>query len=964
MDVRFSRRLFSLLTAAGLLLSLPGYCAAAEVIDDGVRPVYDEAYYATTDYYGNLTNGSVVKSYILNGASELTDYGTYDEVVNLSDGRDPVRNGQAVTFQFGPDAPARFYFEGKTASPFAALPWTMEVRYRLNGVAARAEELAGKTGVVEINIDASPNPSASEYARNNYILAASALFNQDDILSLEAPGSQLQLIGNLRTVLFLAFPGEEQHFSIRVGTEAFSFAGLTFMMMPATLSQLEEVAKISERKEDLEDSYHDLSDSLDTLLDAFDGMQESLYQTAGGLDTLNGARQTISSGKGNVYAGVDAVRSDLEGLTGALDPVSRQAKDASAFVTESRGAVNELVDATVQLSGNLGDLEGILTETEERLAAMEKGLEAVETGLAETVTGLEDVESGLSYTGESLLTVEDSLSWTEEDLEEMEGGLYRTERSLGDVEGNLESLEKSLRELEENADGIRDLLEQAEDLEGSLNNLSLALDDAKLPRTSTGSRTSSEDTIASVLQVGQLYALTEGGSTPNEAAFYGVMLERQGYDSATAGQLSALFASHNEEAIAANDPDGSLTAGYRQLSALYQAGDYETFAAAILRTQGYSASDADKTARQMSQIWTIYQSGGGDRAALELLLDSLDSVSGTVSNISGSANTALRDVAVPAADVAGEIAELVRDLDALIDTVDDARSLSGTLRETTGTLRDASAALRETLGDVTAVSGDLRDVLGDLRNASGDLQGLLDALTGASSALRGTLTALSETSAALRDLSGTARSGAGKLREASGTVRGILGEVDDLREVANRYEPTLQEALHTLDNLSSSASRAVRDTNSLLSTAESLAKSAGGQLDAGTRESLTGLSTAVRKAADGLDSTEDLRSAKDTITDLIEDTWDEYTGEKNNLLLMDAAAEAQSLTSGRNPAPQSVQIIIRTQEIEEEDDDADTGGQAAQTSESPGFLSRIGQMFRDFWNSLTGIFHREKAGAA
>ena len=74
-----------------------------------------------------------------------------------------------------------------------------------------------------------------------------ALFNQDDILSLEAPGAQVQLIGNLRAVLFLAFPGEEGHFTIRVGAEDFSFSGMTFLMVPATLSQLEEISKLLQK---------------------------------------------------------------------------------------------------------------------------------------------------------------------------------------------------------------------------------------------------------------------------------------------------------------------------------------------------------------------------------------------------------------------------------------------------------------------------------------------------------------------------------------------------------------------------------------------------------------------------------------------------------------------------------------------------------------------------------------------
>ncbi len=262
-----ARRLAAAALAALLTAGSTLPAAAAEPMGSGVAPTCDEAYYATLDYYGNLLNGSVVKSYILNGATSLTDYGTYDEVVNLTDGTAPAVEGNATTFAFGSqNAPSHFYFEGKTTAPFEALPWTLSVTYTLNGVATRAEDLAGKTGVVEIRVDAIPNEAASEYARNNYTLEAMAVFNQDDILSLEAPGAQVQLIGNLRAVLFVALPGEEQHFVIRVGCEDFAFDGMTFLMVPATLGQLEEIAKLSQRKDDLESDYHKLSGSLDTLL--------------------------------------------------------------------------------------------------------------------------------------------------------------------------------------------------------------------------------------------------------------------------------------------------------------------------------------------------------------------------------------------------------------------------------------------------------------------------------------------------------------------------------------------------------------------------------------------------------------------------------------------------------------------------------------------------------------------------
>ena len=96
------KRASALALAAVLTVTLAVPAAAAEAIGDGVAPTYDEAYYATLDYYGNLLEGSVVKSFAMNGKDVLTDYGVYDEVVNLTDGTVPVSGeGGRTSFRAG-----------------------------------------------------------------------------------------------------------------------------------------------------------------------------------------------------------------------------------------------------------------------------------------------------------------------------------------------------------------------------------------------------------------------------------------------------------------------------------------------------------------------------------------------------------------------------------------------------------------------------------------------------------------------------------------------------------------------------------------------------------------------------------------------------------------------------------------------------------------------------------------------
>ncbi|MBR3569441.1 MAG: hypothetical protein IKN96_01380 [Oscillibacter sp.] len=978
-DRRF-KRLLSVQLAAAVALGAAIPANAAQIVDDGVRPACDEAYYATTDYYGNLTNGSVVKSYVLRGAESLTDYGDYDEVVNLSDGTAPVRRDDEITFRFGQDAPKHFYFEGKTKKPFENLPWTLKVNYRLNGVPVKAEDLGGKTGLAEINIDAVPNENAEEYAKNNYVLTAAAVFNQDDILSLEAPGAQTQLIGNLRAVLFLAFPGEEQHFSIRVGAEEFSFDGLTFMMVPATLSQLDEVAKLSEKKTDLEDSYHELSDSLDTVLDAFNGMQSSLYETANGLDRLEQARKTISDGKGAVYGALDRTQVDLETLAGALSPVTRHAEEAEAFLTDGKNALNALTDTILQMNGKLSGLEDSMKALEGGMGRMESGLSDVESGLSglekslvSVELGLEDTASGLDDTASSLTAVDTGLADAESGLESMEQDIATTENSMENLEGNLELLEANLeklegglKDLEDGSADVKRILKDASDLKSDLNMLGDALDDTGIPsRSNSGSSVGlTQGDLDNVQQIAKLYSLTASGATPDEAAFYAAMLAAQGQDAETAATVAGLFMSGNLEVIAAQ----GLAETYQGLKALYNAPDFRTFAAAILQQRGYSEDDAKTTAKQMEQVWTLCRTPEG-AAALELLLSSMSNIDNSITGVTRSANNTLTDVSGMAANVMWDLADLCKELDDLTDMVDDAqkvseilRDSSGDLRTLTSGLRDTSAILRTVMGDLRGTSGDLRDASAALRGASEPLEDtlrsladLLESLVGASARLRGLTSDLRGTSAAVRDVSATARAASEKVRGASETARHALNDADALRKVLNAYEPSARSALETLKSLTGISTSAIRDANDLIAKTEALLKAGGNQLDAGTKDTLQGLTATIRKAADGMDSTKDLQSAKNTITDLIEDTWDEYSGDANNLLNMDSGAEARSLTSPENPAPQSVQVLIRTQEIK--------AGETSETVETSvkkdkgTFFNRLGQMFLDFWRAVTGLFH-------
>ena len=960
------------LSALMVLGSIP-----AAAIGDGVTATYDEAYYAMTDYYGNLTDGSVVKSYRTNGIATLTDYGDYDEIINLTDGTAPARNGGKTTFRLDEKTlPGTFYFEGKTAKPFQQLPWTISMSYTLNGVPTKAEDLAGQAGVVEIRLDIVPNERASEYARNNYTLEAMAIFNQDDILSLEAPGAQMQLIGNLRAVLFLGLPGEECHYTIRVGSEDFAFGGMTFLMVPATLSQLEEIAKLSERKDDLEDNYNKLSGSIDSLLDAMTAMTGSLNASANGLEQLNKARGIFSDGKGVIYSGTDALREDLSNLTDVLEPVEGQIEALSKTISDSKSTLRSMTNTVSDLKGDLKDVESALRDLEDGTGDARK------------------VFSALGSLRESLKNLQKALGGTVKDTTDKINESIDKNQNIGSVTVAQVKEAHSAYVADRQTYFAIILKKQG----------------------STDAAGTAKNAAAKVQQSGSVAALE------TELAFYKGKLEAAKSSLETAqGALQKLKESGVEDddsrVITLNENIKKLEAGIKKLEAgieqlegvialeeAYQAKESMSFQTFCEKVLGQSAA----TAKQMNDLWLVYASGkvkGGDTPASggtlsgELLYndsedspekdtsggdsapsgDHSDGSSEKTPDGSGSEST---DGTVEGSSTDTGNGSGTGDSGAQnppdspnteengsANTGSGENNGGGSQKDPTGapnppdpenpgteTEPDAPLPPSESVGGavVDLISGGLDSAMAEIAKLQKSLADVMNRLKDPTSQVISDLSALCGRIENLSSLLNSAEDLSAAIRHSSADLRDILDDVEDLQDILDDYEPVLQDTLKTVSSLSASAIKTIRDTQGLISDTEALMKSTGATLDDGTKQTLEGLAAVLRSTAKTMGTAGQIKDAKSSICDIIEDTWDEYTGDVNNLLLMDATAEAVSLTDSRNPSPESIQILIRTQEITMPDEDETEAEAAAEVQTT--FWGRVAQMFKDFWAAITGLF--------
>lgn len=332
-----------------------------------------ESVYVNLDYYGAVDQIHVSNDCVLTGQNEIEDFGVYESITNLTN-RTELKNvdGKIV---WDVSRLKRFAYNGKVSNDNAKnVPWTFEVSYKLNGVETRAEELLGKSGLVEMIIDINANKDAKEYYRNNYMLEVTGSYDLNKYLSVESDEAMFVTTGRTKTLMYIVLPGQSTTLHIRIGSEDFEMDGLTFAMVPIEGKALEKIGDIVDDKKSIEDAMDALNASADTILDAMSGMQTN----------LNG----ISSGVSKVQDGTN----ELHGLAGKRDEDIAKAKTSlenmQGIITSLQGDLDNAIDG----ANNLTDM---LEELQVEFKAVDKTMKNVQDNLSDIEEAIEDLPDDL-----------------------------------------------------------------------------------------------------------------------------------------------------------------------------------------------------------------------------------------------------------------------------------------------------------------------------------------------------------------------------------------------------------------------------------------------------------------------------------------------------------------------------------------------------------------------------------------
>ncbi|RWZ54459.1 YhgE/Pip domain-containing protein [Halobacillus fulvus] len=337
------------MTALGtaLLLLLPTLPVSAEE-GAGAYKEKHEVVYATLDASGNEEAMYVVNNFTITEPGEIVDYGPYKNVQNLTNVSEIEQNGDKIEAEASGE---EFYYQGDLEGK--PLPWNIDVSYQLDGETFSPDELLGKDGKLQIQIDTTQNDQADAAFFNNYLLQITLQLDSAIYENIQAPDGTIANAGKNRQVTFTVLPENEGSFTVSADVTDLELESIEFAAIPSSMSL--DAPDIGGVKNDMT-----------SLSDATAEVNRGVGELKNGVAELNDGTARLYDGSVQYKSGVEELSAGSSGLIDGSASIQSALQQMSESVSSSSSEVN------------LGDL-----------AKMEDGLRQI-------AGGLEEVENGLS----------------------------------------------------------------------------------------------------------------------------------------------------------------------------------------------------------------------------------------------------------------------------------------------------------------------------------------------------------------------------------------------------------------------------------------------------------------------------------------------------------------------------------------------------------------------------------------
>lgn len=318
-------------------------------IERGEYDTKDEVIYGNLDVNGKTKHLYVVNTFHMTKPGMIDDYGAYTDIRNLTDLTD-IKQTEDEKIQFHSDE-GEFYYQGELQHQ--SLPWNISINYLLDGKKVEAEDLAGQSGFLEIQIATSANKKVNPLFFENYLMQISLTLDPSICNNIQAPEGTEANVGKDKQITFTVMPEQEEEFIITTHVTNFEMDPINISALPANLA--------------IDDpDLGTMTGDMQSLSDAIKDVNDGVYELNKGITDLNAGASELSKGSKDYRNGLNK-----------LDQSSQQLVDGSKEIRD----ILQMVNGSMHENMDVPDIS--------EMKALPKGLRKIASGLKETANGLD-----------------------------------------------------------------------------------------------------------------------------------------------------------------------------------------------------------------------------------------------------------------------------------------------------------------------------------------------------------------------------------------------------------------------------------------------------------------------------------------------------------------------------------------------------------------------------------------------
>lgn len=340
----------------------------------------EEVIYCIADANGDVSDVEVVNIF---DSGNIVDYGDYSNVKMLTTNDEITQEDDKITFSTNVDND-NVYYQGTLNN--AEIPWDIDIEYYLDGELINTQDLAGKSGYLEIHFKVNKNPNYIGDIYDNYALEASFTLDRDLCKNIKTESGTIANVGNKKQITYTILPGQGIDTTISTNVHDFEMASASINGIRLNLNI------------DIDDN--DLLDQIDNLSTSTEQLKESTTELSDGLGIINSNTNSLINGISSLKNGAQSLNTGIETVYCGMNDMENVLKTLNTNAISISNNSNEILNTITNLQTSLKDLAVTIADFKKLEITSTKIKNHIDT-LAENITTFENTFSSEEYLNNS-----------------------------------------------------------------------------------------------------------------------------------------------------------------------------------------------------------------------------------------------------------------------------------------------------------------------------------------------------------------------------------------------------------------------------------------------------------------------------------------------------------------------------------------------------------------------------------